>query len=245
MQLATSETEYRPIATELPDFVDLRLSRYGFPPIYDQCWLESCTACAIAAVLAYDIRHRTAETAFEPSRLFLHYNERRRFGGGGAPVFLRNCLTVLAEEGICSESEWPYDPAYANVAPPDSAYRTALARRNFEAVRVARELHQLKSSLAAGFPFVCGISIHYSSLDQQVRRTGVIPLPTASDPRFGVHAIAMIGYEDQRQAFIIRNSQGEAWGDRGHGYLPYAYLLDPQLASIFWVVRTDQRGNAR
>jgi len=30
---------------------------------------------------------------------------------------------------------------------------------------------------------------------------------------------------------------GKEWGNSGYGYIPYAYLLDPDLASDFWTIR--------
>ena len=65
----------------------------------------------------------------------------------------------------------------------------------------------------------------------------MIPLPGPSEPRFTGHALTVTGYDDQQQWFIIRNSLGKSWGDEGHGYIPYAYLMNPKLATVFWVVR--------
>ncbi|HKF49507.1 MAG TPA: C1 family peptidase [Terracidiphilus sp.] len=236
------EADCSPSRAELATRVDLRESPFGFPPVYDQCWLDSCTACAVSAVLAFDVRHRTPESDFEPSCLFLYYNERRSFGANGSAVYLRNCLTELNETGICAEREWPFDPCCAKIEPPLSAYRCALSRRNFDVVRLPRELPRLKATLAAGFPFVCGIAVHHSAFAPQVRRSGELPLPAADDPRFAVHAIAVTGYDDAGQRFFFRNSQGEQWGDGGYGTLPYAYLLDPNLATSFWVVKTGAQG---
>lgn len=45
----------------------------------------------------------------------------------------------------------------------------------------------------------------------------------------GRHGLLIVGYTDDASVpgggfFIIRNSLGETWGDRGYGRLPYAYL---------------------
>ncbi len=45
----------------------------------------------------------------------------------------------------------------------------------------------------------------------------------------GRHGLLIVGYEDAEKApgggwFLIRNSLGEGWGDKGYGRLPYAYL---------------------
>jgi C1A family cysteine protease len=37
--------------------------------------------------------------------------------------------------------------------------------------------------------------------------------------------------------FIVRNSWGPLWGMAGYCYMPYAYLLDDNLAADFWTIR--------
>jgi hypothetical protein len=36
------------------------------------------------------------------------------------------------------------------------------------------------------------------------------------------HAIVLVGYDDNTQKWIIRNSWGSGWGDGGYGYIPYS-----------------------
>jgi C1A family cysteine protease len=47
----------------------------------------------------------------------------------------------------------------------------------------------------------------------------------------------LVGYDDQKQLFIVRNSWGSDWGDGGYCYFPYAYLTDPELCTDIWTVR--------
>ena len=56
----------------LPSSVDLRS---GFPPIYDQGQLGSCTAQALCAMY-YFADKKYDDKAFLSSRLFVYYNER-------------------------------------------------------------------------------------------------------------------------------------------------------------------------
>jgi len=57
----------------------------------------------------------------------------------------------------------------------------------------------------------------------------------------GGHATAIEGRDDARQCFIVANQWGEGFGDKGYVYFPHAYLLNPNLASDLWMVRTVTR----
>ncbi|MEI6398324.1 MAG: C1 family peptidase, partial [Pseudomonadota bacterium] len=43
------------------------------------------------------------------------------------------------------------------------------------------------------------------------------------------HAYSIVGYDDQSQQLIMKNSWGDSWGDAGYGYLSYSCLgnMDP------------------
>jgi C1A family cysteine protease len=49
--------------------------------------------------------------------------------------------------------------------------------------------------------------------------------------------VMAVGYEDANHWFIIRNSWGTGWGMAGYFTLPYAYLLESNLADDFWTIR--------
>ena len=64
-----------PYNTSLKDRVDLRTSGL-LPDIYDQGELGSCTANALVAAYSFDQKKQNLEN-FDPSRLFIYYNERK------------------------------------------------------------------------------------------------------------------------------------------------------------------------
>jgi C1A family cysteine protease len=228
-------------STELPDAVDLRPQ---CPPVYDQGELGSCTANAIAGAIQFDeIRSGIAPT-WTPSRLFIYYNERALEGtvDSDSGAQLRDGIKVIAAEGVCKESEWPYDVSRFAERPPQQVYSDAVRDRVGSYQRLTPSLAQLKTCVASGFPFVFGFTVFSSFESAEVASSGMIPLPQPSESRVGGHAVVCVGYDDGPQTFIIRNSWGPRWGARGYGLMPYAYMLDPGLAADFWTIRAAPGG---
>jgi C1A family cysteine protease len=91
----------------------------------------------------------------------------------------------------------------------------------------------LKAALAEGLPVVIGIDVYESFESESATATGVIPMPnTSKEQLLGGHAICCAGYDDSSNWVIFRNSWGTSWGDKGYGYLPYAYF--DSLVSDMW-----------
>jgi C1A family cysteine protease len=62
-------------------------------------------------------------------------------------------------------------------------------------------------------------------------------MPSPKETVVGGHAVMAVGYDDSQNWFIVRNSWGEGWGLKGYFTLPYAYLLEQNLANDFWTIR--------
>lgn len=232
------EIPKRLMAKKLPASVDMR-GVYSL--VYDQGSLGSCTANALA--LAYDFtRTKSSLAPLQPSRLFLYYNERALENtlaeDNGAE--LRTGVKVCVKIGNCPEQLWPYDIEAFKTRPRPECFAEAERNRIKTYLRLNNSsLRQLKACLADGFTFVCGISVYESFESDQVASTGVVPVPdVATEELFGGHAVTCVGYDDTKSCFIMRNSWGPEWGDKGHFYLPYKYLTDPKLAADFWTLRS-------
>jgi C1A family cysteine protease len=150
---------------------------------------------------------------------------------------IRDGIKSVASQGDCPESLWPYDITKFAVKPPPSCYQQALKFKAVQYQRVTQISNQLKGCLASGYPFVFGFTVYESFESQQVAQTGHAPMPAPKETVIGGHAVVAVGYDDVQGWFIVRNSWGAGWGMKGYFTLPYAYLLEPNLASDFWTIR--------
>ena len=217
----------------LPKKIDLR---YNCSPVVDQGELGSCTANAIVSGLREYIMIRDGHQLTRLSRLFVYYYERQLEGTiyEDAGASLRDGMKIIAEMGSCQEAIDPYLVNKFTEAPSPQEIEQAKEFKLTEYRRV-NDLMELKGALAAGDPVVLGIIIYESFESKDVALTGNVPLPNkATEKCYGGHAVCAVGYDDDKQYVIVRNSWGENWGDHGYFYLPYVFFNDPGLVMDMW-----------
>jgi C1A family cysteine protease len=207
--------------------------------VYDQLHLNSCSANALAAALRYDELKEGLREVPEPSRLFIYFNERvvANVVDRDAPVSLRDGYRTIAKVGACPERMWPYEPRRFKRPPTAGCYEAATRHKAIEYFRIRRLLSHLRGCLAERFPFVFGLAVHKSMFHRPTRQTGVVSVPSRHDKVVGGHAVMAVGYDHSKRQLIFRNSWGQAWGDRGYGYLPYQFLMSATLSWDFWTMR--------
>lgn len=238
---------------DLPSQVDLRPF---MAPVENQASANSCTANAVVGGYEY-IMNRVGKSV-DFSRLFVYYNARKEglqyFGGDtiqdqGSSITL--ALEMLQQQGVCYESTWPYKVREngkvnaINDEPSGESYEEAeelLSRPRFQwepPEQVPSDLYTMKHCLAEGYPFIFGLRL-FKSFDQAGAK-GRVPMPDVEGDEgresHGNHAMLCVGYKDNAQMFIVRNSWGDDWGDGGYCYIPYDYMTNPELCFDLWKIK--------
>ncbi|MDP2940266.1 MAG: C1 family peptidase [Candidatus Omnitrophota bacterium] len=131
---------------------------------------------------------------------------------------IRAAMQALENKGVCRENYWPYQPHQKNKAKP-GAVKDA---KKFCIITYARilNLNELRMSVATKGPAVLGVQVFKGMLKT---KSGIVPLPKKGERSLGGHAIAACGYDDEKELVKFKNSWGK-WGEKGYGYLPYAYI---------------------
>jgi C1A family cysteine protease len=142
----------------------------------------------------------------------------------------------MTKYGLCPESEWPYDTKKFTVKPPDSCYTSALNEKLLKFRNINNDRNTMRNFLNLGIPLVVGIAIYPSFESRQVANTGIVPMPSKNGMMLGGHAVLVVGFNHNKQQWIVRNSWGNKWGDKGYFYLPYNYLLNRRLCTDIWVL---------
>jgi C1A family cysteine protease len=214
----------------LPKSVDLRSK---MPPVFNQGNLSCCTGFAISACFDYEDK-----SDFQPSPLFIYYNERLMGGSvmidSGANI--ADGIRSLETFGVCKNSSWPYIINKFKTKPPETCYKEALNYKVTSSFNVQQDITSIKTCLANGHTIVLGIAIYSSFESRECMLTGKIPIPNPNDEYLGGHCVVCVGYDDETQTWLMRNSRGTGWGNKGYFTLPYSYLLDNNLCSDLWAI---------
>lgn len=223
----------------LPPSYDLRVTG-AVPPILNQGSLGSCGPNQISNSLRFCLRKLKAPLDFQPSRLFIYYFARLTDGSPlneDTGISIRGGLKAVQKYGACNENIWGYNIPRFKDKPSDEAIKVATNHiPGFKYIRIPQNLMNLKQALFGGFPIICGIQIYTSFESARVKQTGIVSLPNEqTEASLGGHCVAIIGYDDNRRTFTLANTWGN-WGNRGYFTLPYDYIMNPKLASDFWII---------
>jgi C1A family cysteine protease len=212
----TEQVELHATTATIIDYSDQMLS------VRDTGPEGSTVGFAVAAVLEYQI-HKTSAEKVRISPRYIYYYARQVAGmtSFDSGAMIRDAIKVVKEKGAVAEEVWPYKAGEFAAKPPRGIakaehYRASKAQR-------LRNLDQLKAALQKIGPVVGGITMYQSSYDEEVTKTGKIPLPGPKEQVLGGKSLCFVGFDDSQQLLKFQNDWGKTWGVNGYGYLPYEY----------------------
>jgi C1A family cysteine protease len=206
--------------------------------IEDQGNLGSCTGNAIAGAIEY-LNKKSGRTT-DVSRLFIYYFEREMIGtvNYDSGAYIRDGIKTVFKYGAPLERLWPYIINRFTLKPTTTAL-TDGSKRKVTLYEKITDFAGCKNALANGFPVIIGFDVYSSFVSSTVSRTGMMPYPNVNrEVLLGGHAVLLVGYDDSTQRFIVRNSWGTRWGDRGYFYMPYQVIQNTSMSDDFWIIKT-------
>jgi len=229
---------FHPEVKALPaKIVDLRTSNFT-SPILDQGQLGSCTANASSNALRYLLKKEKL-TEWQPSRLYIYWFSRLLEGtvNEDSGCYIRDVMKAIHTYGACDEKLLPYNINNFRIRPSNSCVRNATPHiKNFRYLSVSNNETSIKNCIVSGFPIVFGIEIYESFESDTVANTGIVPMPNIStEQMLGGHCVTIYGFDDVKKQYIVMNSWGPRWGDKGFFYLPYDYVT--RYGSDLWVLK--------
>jgi C1A family cysteine protease len=189
-------------------------------PVRDQGDEGTCVAFAsVAGMKEYQEKIDYNQLVLLSPRFL--YSECKKIDGmpNVEGTMIRTAMKILAKLGVCRENFWPYLPHQKDKAKAGASKDA----KKFKVLKYARilNLDDLLLNLAVKGPCVIGIKVFDGMMKTT---TGLIRMPKPGERTLGGHAICPAGYDEANRLIKFKNSWTNNWGDKGYGYLPYAYI---------------------
>ncbi|HMS48893.1 MAG: C1 family peptidase [Candidatus Microthrix subdominans] len=140
----------------------------------------------------------------------------------GAGTSLKAAMDAARNYGVVTDKVLPFHVATKMYTGDENAFFADAAQRKISAYfNLQRNLTKWKSWLASHGPILAGVSVD-ATWGNATATKGILDKFQPGTVRGG-HAIAVVGYLPNGR-FIIRNSWGTGWGDKGFGYASPAYI---------------------
>ncbi|OKY26516.1 C1 family peptidase [Thalassotalea sp. PP2-459] len=109
--------------------------------------------------------------------------------------------------------------------PSKKAIEQAKTFRQVKYCRLSIEhgIDEIKHALSNQTPVIFGFIEPRSFFE--IPSSGIMPMPSEDELRIGGHAVCAVGFDDDKQALLIRNSYGGNFGLSGYLYMPYEFML--------------------
>ena len=218
--------------------VDLRSS---FPLIKDQGELGTCSVFSLVSIYEYILKK--TERVKDLSERFVYFNimeESGKMEDLGSSLY--DVVESISQYGVCSEQLCKYDIKQYRNKPSEEAYGDAQAHKIQCAKNVKINHHDFTSALSEGYPIAISLKI-YDSFGGN--RNGFIYRPTDEEiasRKYGNHAMVICGYSSEEKVYIVRNSWGDNFGDKGYCYIPFSYIEDCDLTNSACIVTAINEG---
>ena len=219
--LRTSQLPPMPLSIDLSDRMPLPGSQGS---------QGSCAAWAVAYAKSYHenikqlIPNGNRRLMYSPSFIYNSIKIKQGRGCSGG-LYMREALQFVVDNGIPLLDDFPYDQNTCSIHP--SLEVRAAAKKN-KALKLKKiDLSELKKTyilqdlLANALPILIGIQTHRSLHIY----TGGNYIP--SGPKGNGHAMVIVGYNYEKDAYKIMNSWGQDWGDNG-----FVWMTPKVLSSI-------------
>jgi C1A family cysteine protease len=213
----------------LPASLDLRRAWWD---IGDQGSTGSCVGWAstdgVARHMFVTANRLTQATHLSPRFTWMACKETDPFTSRpqtmieGAGTTLKAAVDILRKYGAVPETMLPFKiNTTMYTGNENTFYATAATRKVASYFNLQRNLANWRSWLGQHGPILVGLNVD-ATWDGATATGGKLDTFKPSTVRGG-HAVALVGYTRDKR-FIVRNSWGTAWGDKGFGYASEAYI---------------------
>jgi Papain family cysteine protease len=134
---------------------------------------------------------------------------------------LKSALDIARKFGVVKDSVLPFVSGKLYQGEVDTFYAIASQLKIAAYINMFKNLNQWRTWLATSGPILAALNVDKTWGDASLTN-GKLDVFQPNTVRGG-HCISIVGYKADGR-FIVRNSWGTTWGDKGFGYATEAYI---------------------
>ena len=214
-----------------PMVVDMRNQQ---SPVRDQGSRPTCTIFATVAALEADLKDKYGDLSEQDGHFLasMQIGRSPKISKGFVLTVLPSALKI---NKISTEQQWPYERNGQDLPDvrPVELWTDAVVSvsdyniMSFSLLDEAAKENYIEKVLASGRPVVTGLKVAWDGLEAS--ETGTIRTRFDKDGNAASssagHAMLVVGYDSSQRFFIVKNSWGTDWGDKGYCYVDYDYFF--------------------
>ncbi|MBS2017921.1 MAG: C1 family peptidase [Deltaproteobacteria bacterium] len=219
-------------AAPVPRIVDHRPFQ---TPIKDQRDFGTCTMFAMSAGIEMVLKKSFGATHDISEADAWRSLPRSSCNGDGVHTW--QAAAKLSAVTVCGEAQMPYTGAASDCGGVNSqceankrygisgyANFTGSAYASPDVTEFANDTNLIESALDLGLPVVVGVHMVGNGWHDGSAENGVVDREAGDNSYFGNHAMLVVGYNQQDDYFVLKNSWGTSFGRGGYVYVSYEYM---------------------
>jgi len=188
-------------------------------PVKNQASCGSCYSFAACGTYESWYKIKTGATVDLSEQDFMMKAKQIDGNGNGGcnGWWLDTAMNLLKNYGVTSEANCPYKGYEAACATTGNQYKISA----WGSTNSSTDVAVLKNAVYKYGALLCGFAV-YS--DFSYYGSGVYKY--SSGYLRGYHAVLLVGYDDAKQAFKVKNSWGTGWGENGYFWIGYDQMTN-------------------
>jgi len=195
---------------------------------------NDCVANALATAMRDRMLLQNTLRPRLPSRRWIYYWTRKLSGdeandNGSQPGLAAEAVNTF---GWCAEEHFSYNDHDVFTEPGAEAARFAYDQRGKVKLHTLYGYQDLKLALAhdLAVTIACQVDKPFEKLAAGASWNGLV------GPSVGGHMFRLVGYDDAKQSFLVMNTWGDTWADKGFGLIGYEAASEAgSKMAIDWV----------
>ena len=198
--------------------------------------MNACSANATASLLSL------SKTDIYISRLYLYFCSRWLENNMILPVqdtgtTLKSVFNAMPQYNYINEEKYPYYQHMVNDIPYKHIFEEAFKNKSpiVSYRQIIPSKHAIKYILyKLQQPIIFGMTVYTNFLDL-TKENDILSMPKPEHELLGLHAVLIVGYDDETESFDILNSHGSNFADNGYFRMKYEYALSDLCFEFYCV----------